>query len=33
MSERVFGLSGKVALVRGGHAGSGPVFATRIMMH
>lgn len=33
MSERVFGLSGKVSLVRGGHIGSGPVFATRIMMH
>ncbi len=33
MSERVFGLSGNVALVRGGNTCSGPVFATRIMMH
>jgi hypothetical protein len=33
MSERVFGLSRKVALVRGGHTGIGPVFAMRIMMH
>ena len=32
MSERVFGLSGNVALVRGGHTGIGPVFAMRIMM-
>ena len=33
MSELIFGLSGDVALVRGGHTCSGPVFATRIMMH
>ena len=33
MSERVFGLSGKVALVRGGHIGICRVFAMRIMMY
>ena len=33
MSERVFGFSGKVALVRGGYTGIGPVFAMRIMMY
>ena len=33
MSERVFGLSGKVALVRGGNIGIGPIFAMRIMMY
>lgn len=33
MSVRVFGSSGNVALLCGGHTGIGPVFATRIMMH
>ena len=33
MTERVFGLSGNVALVCGGHTGIGPVFAMRIMMY
>ena len=33
MSERVFSLSGNVALGRGGYTGIGPVFAMRIMMY
>ena len=33
MSERVFGVSGNVALVRGGYTGIGLVFAMRNMMY
>ena len=33
MSERLSGLSGKVALVRGGDTGIGLVFAMHIMMY